>query len=204
MVSVSVSYLFYRPVDEKVKTWPLTYFRAKENPNKEPLFDWPIALQYDANAKYWLISRKFLGMKLFDHATRVCIHSINQSNRSICVRLLFLFCSRVFISRSYENRSNPHCLLTGLLFTFLVYLIYWQTVESFYNELCGSGPGACFSKVPVNFRSRKTVLCFLCLHSRSIKVSIILKIIQWNYHLTKQNWLVCGLGTVQLFNRFGC
>ena len=36
-------------------------------------------------------------------ATRVCIRSINQSNRSICVLLLFLFCSRVFISRSYEN-----------------------------------------------------------------------------------------------------
>ena len=38
-------------------------------------------------------------------ATRVCIRSINQSNRSISVRLLFLFCSRVFIPRSYENRS---------------------------------------------------------------------------------------------------
>ena len=38
-------------------------------------------------------------------ATRVCIRSINQSNRSISVRLLFLFCSRVFISRSNENRS---------------------------------------------------------------------------------------------------
>ena len=38
-------------------------------------------------------------------ATRVCIRSINQSNRSISVRLLFLFCSAVFISRSCENRS---------------------------------------------------------------------------------------------------
>ena len=38
-------------------------------------------------------------------ATRVCIRSINQSNRSISVRFLFLFCSRVFISRSYKNRS---------------------------------------------------------------------------------------------------
>ena len=38
-------------------------------------------------------------------ATRVCIRSINQSNRSISVPLLFLFCSRVFISRPYENRS---------------------------------------------------------------------------------------------------
>ena len=39
-------------------------------------------------------------------ATRLRIRSINQSNRSIFVRLLFLFCSRVFISRSYENHSN--------------------------------------------------------------------------------------------------
>ena len=39
-------------------------------------------------------------------ATRVHIRSINQSNRSIFVCLLFLFCLRVFISRSYENRSN--------------------------------------------------------------------------------------------------
>ena len=38
-------------------------------------------------------------------ATRVCIRSINQSNRSIYIRLLFLFCLRVFISRSYENHS---------------------------------------------------------------------------------------------------
>ena len=37
---------------------------------------------------------------------RVCqIRSINQSNCTISVRLLFPFCSRVFISRSYENRS---------------------------------------------------------------------------------------------------
>ena len=43
-------------------------------------------------------------------ATRVCVRSINQSNRFISVRLLFPFCSRVFISRSYENRSNQqHC-----------------------------------------------------------------------------------------------
>ena len=36
---------------------------------------------------------------------RLSVRSINQSNRSISVRLLFLFCSRAFISRSYENRS---------------------------------------------------------------------------------------------------
>ena len=36
---------------------------------------------------------------------RVCNHWTNQSNRSMSVRLSFLFCSCVFISRSYENRS---------------------------------------------------------------------------------------------------
>ena len=39
-------------------------------------------------------------------ATQVCIRSINQSNRSISVHLFFLCCSRVFFSRSYENRSS--------------------------------------------------------------------------------------------------
>ena len=115
MVSViSVRYLFYQPVDEKIKTCTLR-FPAKENRNTEKdLFDWPIVLQYDAKAKYRLISRKFSGMKFFSpqhslsqpKATRVCNRSINQSNRSISVCLLFLFCSRVFSSRSYENRSN--------------------------------------------------------------------------------------------------
>ena len=113
MVSVSVRYLFYQPMDEKIKTWPLR-FSAKENPNMEKtLFNWPIGLQYDVKAKYRLISRKFFGHEVFSperslnqpKATRVCIRSINQSNRSISVRFLFLFCLRVFISRSYEDRS---------------------------------------------------------------------------------------------------
>jgi len=44
MVSVSVRYLFYQPMDEKIKTWPLR-FPAKVNPNMEKsLFDWPIVL----------------------------------------------------------------------------------------------------------------------------------------------------------------
>ena len=35
-------YLFYQPMDEKIKTWPLR-FPAKENPNMEKaLVDWPI------------------------------------------------------------------------------------------------------------------------------------------------------------------
>ena len=97
--SVSDRYLFYQPMDEKIKTWTLR-FPAKENPNMErALFDWPIVLQYDVKAKYRLISRKFFGHEVFiperslnqPKATRVCIRSTNQSNRSISVRLLFLF-----------------------------------------------------------------------------------------------------------------
>ena len=105
MVSVSVRHLFYQPMDKKIKPWTLR-FPAKENPNMEKsLFDWPIVLQYDVKAKYRLISRKFSELTFFSpecslnqpKATRVCIRSINQSNRSISVRLLFLFSSRVFL-----------------------------------------------------------------------------------------------------------
>ena len=114
MVSVIVRYLFYQPMDEKIKTWPLR-FLAKENPNMEKeLFDWPIMLQYDVKAKYRLIPRKFFGHEVFSpersldqpKAMRVCIRSINQLNRSSFVRLLFLFCFRVFISL----RKHPFLL----------------------------------------------------------------------------------------------
>ena len=93
MVSLSVRYLFYQQKGERIETWSLR-FLAKENPNMEKaLFDWWIVLQYDVKVKYRLISRKFSCM-IFIHskATSVCIRSINQSNRSISVRLLFLFC----------------------------------------------------------------------------------------------------------------
>ena len=111
MVSVSVRYLFCQPTDEKIKTWPLRF--AKDNPNMEKaLFDWPIVLQYDVTAKYRLISRKFSGMKFFYPRVRLTIQkprtfvSVRQTNHSISVRLSFLFCSRVCISRSYKNGSN--------------------------------------------------------------------------------------------------
>ena len=123
MVSATIRYLFYQPMDEKIKAW-LLRFPAKENPYTEKaLFDWPIVLQCDVKAKYRMISRKFSGMK-FCHPSvplankrhaHFCIRSIKQSNRSISVLLLFLFCSRVFNSRSYENRSIPQMesLLAG-------------------------------------------------------------------------------------------
>ena len=88
MVSESVRYLFYRPMDGKIKTFTLC-FPAKEDPNMEKaLFDWPIVLQYDVKPKYQLISRKFSGVKSFHPTVRLtnqkprtfCIRSTNQSN----------------------------------------------------------------------------------------------------------------------------
>ena len=101
-------------------------FSRRRNPNMEnALFDWPILLQYAVKANYRWISRKFFGHEVFSperllkqpKATRVCIRSINQSNRSISVCLLFLFCSLVFISRSYKNRSNTYQLRLRFLST---------------------------------------------------------------------------------------
>ena len=95
--------------DEKIETGTLL-FPAKENPNMEKaLFDWPIVLQYDVKANNRLLSRKFSGMTFFQPSVRltnqkprtfVYLRPINKSKGSISVRLLFLFCSRVFISRS--------------------------------------------------------------------------------------------------------
>ena len=76
MVSVSVCYLFYQPMDKKIKTWPLR-FPAKENPNMEKaLFDWPIVLQYNVKARNRLISRKFFGHDVFHPS--VCLTNKGQ------------------------------------------------------------------------------------------------------------------------------
>ena len=64
-------FLFYQPMDKKIKTRPLR-FPAKENPHMEKaLFAWPIVLQYDVKAKYRLISRKFFGEKFFQPSVRL-------------------------------------------------------------------------------------------------------------------------------------
>ena len=83
MVLVSVRYLFYQPMDEKIKTWTLR-FLAKENPSMErALFDWPIVLQYDVKAKYRLISRKFFGLEVFSAE-----HSLSQPNAThVCLSI---------------------------------------------------------------------------------------------------------------------
>ena len=72
------------------------------------MLDWPIVLQYDVKEKCRLISRNFSGMKLFHPSVSLT----NKELRAfVSVRLtnfvcLFLFCSRVVISRSYDNLCN--------------------------------------------------------------------------------------------------
>ena len=64
-------------MNEKIKIWPLR-FPARENPNMDKaLFDWPIVLQYDVKAKYWLISRKFSSTKFYHPSARLT----NQKQR---------------------------------------------------------------------------------------------------------------------------
>ena len=71
MVSLSIRYLFYQPMNKKIKTWPLR-FPDKEKPNIEKaLFDWAIVLQYDVKAKYRLISREFSGLTFFHPSVRL-------------------------------------------------------------------------------------------------------------------------------------
>ena len=116
MDSVSVRYLIYQPMDEKIKTW-LLRFPAKENPNMDKaLFDWPIVLQYDVKVKYRLISRKFSGMKFFlpecslnqPKATRVCIRSINQSHA------LFLFVCCFCFVRAFSFQGHTKIALMNV------------------------------------------------------------------------------------------
>ena len=99
-------------------------FSRQRNPNMEKaLFDWPIVLQYDVKE----ISRKFFGHEVCLPARSlsqpkprcVCIRFIHQSNRSISVCLLFLFCSRVFISNSLYHVKDKHPIHGGIKHSWL-------------------------------------------------------------------------------------
>ena len=103
--------LFYKPMDEKIKTWTLR-FPAKENPNMgKVLFDWPIVLQYNVKAKYRLISRKFFGHEVFQPSARLTNQKprafvfVRQTNQVALFPFVCCFYFvLVFTSRSYENR----------------------------------------------------------------------------------------------------
>ena len=110
MVSVSVRYLFYQPMDEKIKNG-LFVFPPKKTPiwrRRCSIGQWCCSMTskrsigwFPESSRAWSFPPKRLLNQ--PKSTCVCICSINQSNRSISVRLLFLFCSCVFIS--YKNRS---------------------------------------------------------------------------------------------------
>ena len=74
-------------------------------------------------------------------------------------------------------------------------------VEQMCVWLQKSCSGTCFSKGPGNISGLESCFVFP-MFTFKIKVSIILKMIQSNYQSTKQNWPVCELGTVLLFNKF--
>ena len=107
-------------MDEKIKTRPL-HFPAKKTPNMEKtLFHWPIVLQYVVKAKYQVFSpERSLNQP---KATRVCIISINQSNRSISVLLLFLCCWRHSRSSSVQHVHSQEYSLVALAPTSLLQL----------------------------------------------------------------------------------
>ena len=159
MVSVSVRYLFYQPMDEKIKTWTLR-FPAKENPNMEKaLFDWPIVLQYDVKAKYRLISRKFSGMKFFHPSVRLTnqkprVYPFDQPmkwvySRSFVVSVLFARFHFKVIRKSlyrcipfhppfspihFHSRYIPfhsiRCLFTVIPFLWIPFTVYFIPIFS--------------------------------------------------------------------------
>ena len=87
---VSVRYLFYQSMDEKIKTWTLR-FPAKENTNMEKaLFDWPIVLQYDVKAKYPLIFTRAFAEPTKRHSR---LYPFDKPIKSLYSRsLVFMFC----------------------------------------------------------------------------------------------------------------
>ena len=112
MASVISRYLFFQPMDEKIKTWTLR-FPAKETQilrrhcsiGQSCCSTSKCSIDgFLESSPAWSFFLRELSLNQ-PKATRVCICSINQSNRSISVRYLFPLCSCDFISRPYENRS---------------------------------------------------------------------------------------------------
>ena len=102
MVSVSVRYLFYQPMDKKIKTWTLR-FPAKENPNVEKvLFNRPIVLQYDVKAKYQLISRRFSGVTFVTPSVRL----FARFHFKVIGKSLYLFVNRSSSSRDSLGKQT--------------------------------------------------------------------------------------------------
>ena len=88
-----------------------------------------------------------------------------------------------------------HTVLHVLFDLVATYACYWTGVDSFFFRLFRVGKNGArglFLERSGNFSGPESYFVFTVFTFR-IKISIILKMIQWNYQLTKQNWLVCEL-----------
>ena len=123
MVSVSVRYLFYQPMDEKIRTWTVR-FPAKENPNMEKaLFDYPIVLQYDKS----LYFRSFVVSVLLArfHFKVIRKFTVLLWLRSdLFITVLWLFkhfnlyyttCSNIVCLKNLNKNVYPPCCAVGNL-----------------------------------------------------------------------------------------
>ena len=121
-----VRYLFYQPMDEKIKTWPLR-FPAKENLNMEKaLFDWPIVLQYDVKAKFDWFLESSSGMTSFQPSVRLTNQNplafvfVRQTNQ---ITLFLLVCCfwdcfvRAFLFQGHTKMALyvPQLFLVGIV-----------------------------------------------------------------------------------------
>ena len=88
--------------------------------------------------------------------TRVRLTNIlsikHASNRSISGRLLFLFCSCIFISRSYENRSNK--LLTIIEYDMKNYADGWLAFSRDHSSFSYKSWGQYYYYCILNFLSK--------------------------------------------------
>ena len=99
LVSVSVRYLSYQPMGEKIKTSTLQFFRQRKPEYGEGIVRLANRVAVWRQREVSIDFYKVLRHEVFSierslnqlKATRVCIRLINQSNRSISAHLLFLF-----------------------------------------------------------------------------------------------------------------
>ena len=113
MVSVSVRYLFYQPMNEKIKTWTLRF------PAKKTLI-WRshcsisqscCSMKSKRSIGWFLESSRAWSFfsRAFAQPTKshVRLYPFDKPIKSLYFRSFVVsVCSRVFISRSYESRSS--------------------------------------------------------------------------------------------------
>ena len=111
MVAVSVRYLFYQPMDEKIKTCMDSSFSRQRNPliwRRHCSISWPIVLQYDVKA----ISRMFSGMKFLHRSVRLTtqshgrLHPFDKAFKSLHFRLFIV--SVLFASFHFKVIRKSH------------------------------------------------------------------------------------------------